>query len=228
MSPRAKRKRGSVGGPDARSTAREVDQHEIFTSWARDRGVEIDGVEAQRILFIPESAMFKPDPNLVQKEHLTTASPQAQLAVSAMLAFGRANSSLKVWQTVWPTVDEFKQGMPMYWPPELHGYLPPPVQQPLVRQLSDYDKDWTAAQALCRRRGFEEEEFKYYWAIVNSRSFHWKPPQKKIGVMVMCPFIDYLNHGPTGSSCKVALNAKGYEVTADRDYGELLVFSHSS
>ena len=63
--------------------------------------------------------------------------------------------------------------------------------------------------------------------IVNSRSFSWKPPHLKVGEMVMCPFIDLMNHGSTGSGCKVTQNAKGYEVHADRDYGKHR-FSYSS
>ena len=84
--------------------------------WAKERGVEINGVKPQvipgrglglvttralqdgdRLLFIPERAMFKPDRELLKRESLNQASPQAQLAVSAMHAFGPPDSGLRVW-----------------------------------------------------------------------------------------------------------------------------------
>jgi hypothetical protein len=38
--------------------------------------------------------------------------------------------------------------------------------------------------------------------------------------MVLCPFVDYMNHGPTGSGVTVMQTSKGYEVIAERDYGK--------
>lgn len=236
----AKRKRVSVHDPAVLTEiACAEDEHQLFTGWAKLRGVEINGVEAKsipgrgvglvtteslekgdRIIFIPEKAMFRPDATLLKRNHLTAASPQAELAVSALAAFEKLDSSFFTWQQVLPDENDFQASMPMYWPRELHEFLPPAVRQPLTRQIADYEKDWNAVRELCKRRNFPEERFKYFWMIVNSRSFHWKPPQSRAGIMVMCPFIDYLNHGPTGSGCNVMQNAKGYEVLADRSYGE--------
>ena len=215
------------------------DKHDLFTAWSRDCGVECNGVrpaklpgrgiglvttkrlkEGERLLFIPEKAMFKPDSSTLKQEDLDRASPQAQLAVSAMLEFNNAGSPSRLWETVWPTWKDFEESMPMCWPTALQRELPSSVHQPLERQLADYRKDWNASRELCGKSGRSEEDFRYYWMIVNSRSFHWKPPRGKGGLMVMCPFIDYINHGPTGSSCRVTQNAKGYEVTADRKYGK--------
>lgn len=40
--------------------------------------------------------------------------------------------------------------------------------------------------------------------------------------MVLCPFIDYMNHGASGQgTVNVRQTPRGYEITADRDYGEL-------
>lgn len=217
----------------------QLDKHARFTGWAQERGVEIDGVhpkqfagrglglattkplkEGDRILFVPEKAMFKPDVAALEREQLGQASPQAQLAVSAMLNFRSESSPLGVWLDTWPTFDDFLQSMPMCWSSNIQHQLPPPVNQPLERQRADYEKDWAATQTLCDKYNLSQDEFLYYWMIVNSRSFHWKPPRGKPGSMVMCPFIDYINHGPTGTTCRVRQTAKGYEVTADRDYGK--------
>ncbi|KAK3696763.1 hypothetical protein LTR37_017787 [Vermiconidia calcicola] len=233
----AKRKKVAQSTP---AVSAEDDKHTTFTNWAVNHGVEINGVkpasipdrgvgllttkpvkEGDRILFIPEKAMFKPDTALLRRETLDRASPQAQLAVSAMLKFGAKDSSLKLWQDVWPTGADFEDSMPMCWPASTQEFLPPPVQQPLARQLADYRNDWSSARRVCAQHGFIEREFKYYWMIVNSRSFHWKPPRGKGGSMVMCPFIDYMNHGPSGSGCNVSQSPKGYEVVADRDYDTL-------
>ena len=214
------------------------DKHQQFTTWAKDRGVEIRGVKAarlpgrglglvttkrirdgDRVLFVPERAMFSPDSVMLKREALNRPSLQAQLTISAMLAFRDSKSPMKLWEDTWPTVDDFEQSMPMCWPQNLQQLLPSPVYQPLERQLADYQKDWTVAKRIFDERGISESEFKYYWMIVNSRSFHWKQPRGTAGSMVMCPFIDYMNHGPSGSGCNVRQTAKGYEVIADRVYG---------
>ncbi|KAK5164335.1 uncharacterized protein LTR77_010031 [Saxophila tyrrhenica] len=218
----------------------DLDEHQLFTQWAKAGGVEIHGVAPKRIegrgiglvttmrhkagdrlLFIPERAMFKPDAKLLEREKLQSASPQAQLAFSAMFACkppeGNTGWETKPWTDVWPTVGDFTASMPIYWRKEDCEFLPPTARPHLKRQESDYDRDWDSVEDSCTALGYDEKAFKYYWTIVNSRSFHWKPPRGK-GVMVMCPFVDYLNHGPTGSSCKVVLTAKGYEVLADRKY----------
>lgn len=221
------------------------DKHQQFTRWSRDRGVHISGIKAERmegrgvglvttktlrkgdlILFIPEKAMFKPDPTLLKREKLSTASPQAQLTLSAMAAFRDSDSSFKLWEEVWPTMNDFQESMPMCWTDSLQQLLPPSVHQPLERQLADYQKDWNAAKSFCTQRSFSEGEFKYFWMIINSRSFHFKPPRGKAGSMVMCPFIDYMNHGPTGVGVDVAQTAKGYEVKANRAYGAFFVPFH--
>ena len=222
------------------------DKHGRFMQWAKERGVEINGVKPQvipgrglglvttralqdgdRLLFIPERAMFKPDRELLKREGLSQASPQAQLAVSAMHAFGPPDSSLRVWIDTWPALDDFKQSMPMCWTRDVQQMLPPSVEQPLKRQLEDWYLDRNATRDICSKSGWSEDDFLYYWLIVNSRSFHWKPPHYGAGEMVMCPFIDYINHGPSGTTCRVKQTAKGYEVVADRNYGKLDLISLS-
>ncbi|KAI6927477.1 hypothetical protein D0869_16038 [Hortaea werneckii] len=218
-------------------TADRDDKHVVFTKWARNQGVEINGVapsklegrglglmttrkikSGERMLSIPEKAMFKPDSKLLKQRRLERASPQAQLAYSAMSACKAKETGLGVWQATWPEAQDFWQSMPMCWSEDMRGKLPPSVQQPLERQLADYRKDWTALADVCRKYDYSEDDFKYFWMIVNSRSFHWKPPKGRPGSMVMCPFIDYMNHGPTGTTCQVTTDQHGYEVHADRDY----------
>jgi len=240
MGPRtAKRKRASDSQPLPSKSSRDADKHKVFTSWATDCGVQIDGVQpaqlpgrglglvvtksiksGERILFVPEKAMFKPQTTRTQAKPLRNASPQAQLAASILAACKKPDSQYPVWKATWPTMQDFQQSMPVFWPAGLQKLLPASVLQPLQRQKDDYAKDWRAVGNLCEESGWTEQDFKYYWMIVNSRSFHWKPANGRAGSMVMCPFIDYMNHGPTGTSCNVSQTQTGYEVVAERDYGK--------
>ncbi|KAM0718118.1 hypothetical protein Q7P37_006450 [Cladosporium fusiforme] len=233
--------------PKAASPSKENDRHALFTTWAQEQGVEINSVAPQqlpnrglgllttapvkageRMLFVPEKAMFKPVPATLKSAGLTqkpsTASPQAQLSLSALAKFSASDASstsgpgLRTWQATWPTMQDFSASMPLCWPEDLVGQLPPAVLAPLERQKADYARDWEAVKGFCETKGWSEETFKYYWCIVNSRSFHWKPSANRAGSMVLCPFVDYMNHGPTGSGCTVVQTAVGYEVWAARDY----------
>jgi hypothetical protein len=173
-----------------------------------------------RLLFVPEKAMFKPDVAFVKRSGLERASPQAKLSVSIMAKFTPTDSQLTPWETTWPTKHDFDTSMPLSWPSELLEYLPQPVLAPFERQKADYERDWEAAKGLCAERDWDEATFRYYWCIVNSRSFHWKPSAGRAGSMVLCPFVDYMNHAPSGSTVTVMQNSKGYEVVAERDYGK--------
>ena len=223
----------------------DQDKHILFTQWAKDRGVVIGSVKpsvipgrgvglvttakikkGEQIIFVPEKAMFKPDPSISQivkktKSDIDKPSPQAHLAVSMMVACFKKDSDYETWQKTWPTQEDFESSMPLFWSDEMCEFLPESVKQPLGRMREDYERDLK----FCKRslstlmRGLEQD-FKYFWAIVNSRSFHFKPPGAKPGFMVLCPFVDYMNHGPTGTGVKVSQTPKGYEVVADRDYGK--------
>lgn len=233
-------KRAKLEEPDTtndRSVAGEA-KHAVFTAWSIERGVEIKGVKparlpgrglglvttkkiknGARVLFIPERAMFKPDCSI-------KASPQAQLALSVMRADKHADSSMSTWTATWPTDSIFEHSMPMRWQTDLRALLPPPVKQPLVRQEEDYSNDLEAANEYLSAEDHSREEFRYYWSIVNSRSFHWKP-KGKAGSMVLCPFIDYINHSPSGTTCDVYQRSNGYEVIADKDYGKLYLIPYA-
>jgi hypothetical protein len=200
----------------------EPDKHAAFTTWAKERGVGLVTTAAiktgERMLFIPEKAMHKTNFSVIKSLGMDRASPQAKLAASIMSTSGV--SDINVWRATWPTIADIESSMPIWWPSGLVSGLPPAVLAPLERQKADYAKDWASAKHV----DFDERDFKYHWCIVNSRSFHWKPAQKaRPGSMVLCPFIDYTNHGPTGSGCTVTQEADGYRAVAERDYGESLI-----
>lgn len=216
------------------------DKYEVFTKWAEERGVEINGVEArrlpgrgfglvttkaipadERILLVPKKAMCAPDTNLIKSQRgLNKASPHAQLAISVMSFCKVEQSSFAVWEATWPTNQDFVDTLPLCWTKEEQDLLPPSVTLPLERQRRDWEKDWEAVAAYCQARGWSEQDYRYYWMIVDSRSFHFNPPHAKTGSMVLCPFIDLINHGPSTKTCQVFQSPEGYQVVADRDYGE--------
>ncbi|KAK4543363.1 hypothetical protein LTR36_005506 [Oleoguttula mirabilis] len=226
-----------------------ADKHATFTKWAQDRGVETNGVgparlpgrglglvtshaitKGERMLFVPEKAMFKPNAKFLKAHALERISPHAQLAISLMAVANSDEAPLASWQVTWPNAEDFHQTLPFRWTKVQRNRLPPSVQQPLERQEEDYRKDWNAISNCCTEHDWLESDFLYSWMIVNSRSFHWKPPRGRPGSMVMCPFIDYMNHGPSGTTCNVFQGPQGYEVLADRDYeaGEEVLATYGS
>jgi len=216
------------------------DKYEVFTKWAEERGVEINGVEArllpergfglvttkaipadERILLVPKTAMYTPDAKLIKSQQgLDKASPHAQLAISVMSICKAEQSPFAVWEATWPTYQNFVDTLPLCWTKEDQDLLPPSVTLPLERQRRDWEKDWQAVAAYCQDRGCSKEDYRYYWMIVDSRSFHFNPPHAKTRSMVLCPFIDLINHGPSKTTCQVFQSPEGYQVVADRDYGE--------
>jgi hypothetical protein len=111
-----KRARLSESKPEMEVPSQD-DKHTLFTAWAQERGVEINSVAPQqlpgrglglmttaaieagdRLLFVPEKAMFKPDVAFVKRSGLERASPQAKLSVSIMAKFTPTDSLLAAWE----------------------------------------------------------------------------------------------------------------------------------
>jgi hypothetical protein len=99
----------------------------------------------------------------------------------------------------------------------------------LKKQRTNMEKDWTDLHSTLP--GISKSLFTYTWLIVNTRTFYWEYPDlpkthvrlpKKRAQLTaddcyaMCPFMDYFNHSDVG--CDPKNDAKGYSVTADRDY----------
>lgn len=124
-------------------------------------------------------------------------------------------------RSVWPTPQDFRKCM-IAWsaPPELaqlKSLSPPSIRNPLDRLLQDLQRDIGSVAHLFAGQSSgggkaptpaspgqvqDEawyEEFVYHWMLVNTRSFHWKPHGVGEGNMVMCPFLDYMNHCPNGT-----------------------------
>lgn len=99
----------------------------------------------------------------------------------------------------------------------------------LSNQKAKLEKDWAILRSSLA--SVPKSLFIYTWLIVNTRTFYWdypdlskahaRLPKKRAQLTAddcyaMCPFVDYFNHLDVG--CDPKNNAKGYSVTADRDY----------
>ena len=165
----------------------------------------------ERLIFVPESAMLKPYERYQTNSQL---SPQAQLSatLSAAAAAEEDDEQYNSCSAVWPTHNDFRSSLLWLDPgivkskitpnakQEYTDLLPLTLRKPLERVVADFENDM---ESLCTQldgdvNDLDSEQDYYHWAISNTRSFHWKPPGRKTGRMVMCPFLDYMNHCPNG------------------------------
>ena len=146
-----------------------------------------------------------------------------------------------LWQAVWPTEEDFKSTMPIYYNKKLQDLLPIAASTLLTNQLTKLNKDWTDLSPHIP--SISKDLFTYTWLIVNTRTFYWnypdlpnshprlpKPKKKLTGddCYAMCPFMDYFNHSDVG--CDPQADKVGYSVTADRNYkaGEEVFVSYGA
>ncbi|KAL6712611.1 hypothetical protein ACN47E_000488 [Coniothyrium glycines] len=150
-------------------------------------------------------------------------------AVLALWYAGEKSHDYQLWIDVWPSKDDFYQTMPFYFAEGLQNFLPPAAKDILAKQLSNLERDWNELRTYMPN--IDKATFSYTWIIVNTRTFYWdypdlpnshpRLPKRRAKLTaddcyVMCPFIDYFNHSDVG--CDPTHDAKGYLVTADRDY----------
>lgn len=165
-----------------------------------------------------------------------------KLAASLALWYSDpSHDEYALWQAVWPTEEDFKSTMPIYWSKSLQDFLPRAAENLLTNQLSKLNKDWHDLQP--HLPSIEKDLFTYTWLIVNTRTFYWnypdlpnshpRLPKRKTKLTgddcyAMCPFMDYFNHSDVG--CDPEADAKGYSVTADRAYkaGEEVFVSYGA
>lgn len=169
--------------------------------------------------------MIKSDSSFLKKHALHKVSPQAQLA--AYLTVASQSDPRPEWyessRAVWPTPDDFKECMLAWSEPEelvvLRRNAPPSILSPLERLLLDLKKDVDAVAHLHvegQGEGNWSDDYLYHWILVNTRSFHWKPEGVKEGSMVMCPFLDYMNHCPNGHGVGQTLALAHVEIELKR------------
>ncbi|KAF4548599.1 SET domain-containing protein 3 [Elsinoe fawcettii] len=187
--------------------------------------------EGDVLVHVPTDAMIKPQPDLFDKEAekagpLPAPSPQARLAATLMHMESSEDEAYRTCSSVWPTADDFESSLFWYGgvgemiPQPLRDSMPTAMRTASTRLVQDFNRDLSSLQALKETpfANITAESFVYFWTIANTRSFAWKPQGRKEGIMVMCPFLDYMNHCSSGEGCGVSMSEDGYTLTANRDY----------
>ncbi|KAF2197678.1 SET domain-containing protein [Delitschia confertaspora ATCC 74209] len=224
------------------------EEHDRFIEWAQEQGIQINGVapakfvgrgmgivaardlkKGEKLVSVPTSAILNIDTKSVKDcDFPRNISVHGRLAGYIALEHENRKSTFQPWQDVWPTKAEFNEIMPLNWEKSLQELLPEPAKDLLNAQCKKLEKDWSDLQSHLGSK-VTKSLFTYAWLIVNTRCFYWDYPNlpasrlpKKRGHLTaddcygLCPFMDYFNHADEG--CDPDHDAKGYFVTANRDY----------
>ncbi|KIW14770.1 hypothetical protein PV08_07555 [Exophiala spinifera] len=225
-----------------------MSNHENLTEWALSRGYKLNGIKAHAfagrglgvlaerniepgevLMTIPMSAVRTAE-TLPKKiiESLHSCSNNGLLAVE--LAQDES-SEYAIWRQSLPSMEDF-QTLPVTWEEGVAKFLPSKARGVLSKQAAKIQKDWDAVSAGHINISFEE--FRYFWLLINTRTFYHTPPKMKLPpvnsdeCLAVVPYGDYFNHADIG--CKVSYSASSYEITADRRYdrGEEVLISYGS
>lgn len=126
--------------------------------------------------------------------------------------------TLAAWRHALPTMADMTATIPQMWREELQNLLPSPARSLLEKQQAKYQREWNMiSQAIPSLR---EEEFRYYWFVINTRTFlHDVPETQRYNWedrLALVPVADMFNHAESG--CTVSYTPEHYTVTTDRAY----------
>ncbi|KAH6620202.1 hypothetical protein C7974DRAFT_399107 [Boeremia exigua] len=238
------------------------EEHTKFVEWAEINGVTINGIapakfvgrgmgivaardiqKGERIVHVKNTSLIHVAlPSVKALKLPDNATVHGKLAASLSLWYSDpSHDTYALWQAVWPTEEDFRSTMPIYYNKELQDLLPRAAEILLTNQRAKLDKDW--ADLSPHLPSLSKELFTYTWLIVNTRTFYWNYPDlpnshprlpkrknKLTGddCYAMCPFMDYFNHSDVG--CDPCADSNGYSVTADRAYkaGEEVFVSYGA
>lgn len=131
-----------------------------------------------------------------------------------------ATTEFATWKKLLPSREHLAATMPLMWPPGLQELLPGGARELLNKQQAKFQTQWEAVATVFP--AVSEEEYRYYWLIVNTRTFYFESPGLEKyswdDRLALLPVADLFNHGEDG--CQVAYGEDGYTVTADRAYAE--------
>lgn len=226
------------------------EQHFRFVKWAENNGVDINGIAPARFIGrgmgIVASRDIKKGAQIVHVKntalvHVALPSIRDFKLPENVTVHGRLAAALALWYTdrkphdyqlwheVWPTREDFKSTMPLYYCEELQSLLPRAAAKHLTNQRDNLEQDWSDVKADIP--SIDKDLFTYVWLVVNTRTFYWDYPDlsnahprlpkrraklTSADCYAMCPFMDYFNHSDSG--CEPQHNAHGYSVLADRAY----------
>ncbi|KAK2075041.1 hypothetical protein P8C59_009200 [Phyllachora maydis] len=201
----------------------------------------------QSILEVPTSALRTLD---TVPSALARRLPK-DLTVHGLLAADLAldqTAKYAVWNALSPTRASIWSTLPLTWPPALQAHLPEAGQAVLRAQQAKLARDWAAVSQALGRRPFpalsssssgspgaplSEADYTYAWLLVETRTFYHSTARterrlRRHDHMALQPVADLFNHGEAG--CRVAFDAAGFSVYADRAYarGDEVVISYGA
>ncbi|KAI1334695.1 SET domain-containing protein [Xylariaceae sp. FL0016] len=209
--------------------------HDELLEWATGRGVKLNGITPKRI---PGRGIGLVATRVIKSEEVVLEVPTqcirtistvpkalkqklpSTLSVHGLLAADLAldtSETYTPWNAVCPRPEDFTTA-PLLWPPELQALLPPPARDLLFKQQTKFARDWAAVAAAFPDLG--EDDYRYAWLLVNTRTFYYLNPQlKRRGKedhMCLQPVADLFNHGAEG--CNVAFDHAGFAIKALQPY----------
>ncbi|KJK75307.1 hypothetical protein H634G_09325 [Metarhizium anisopliae BRIP 53293] len=203
-------------------------------SWARTRGVELDGIAPQQmpgrgigavatrsikagqvLMTIPAGAILRLDsvPASISSR-LPSASIHGLLA--AQLAAGcDAETALR--RDAMPSLQSFAATTPLFWHRRLRDLLPAGARRLVARQETALERDWAAFHEGFP--GVARDAYLRCWFLVGTRAFYHEtdatlgyPWEDRLALL---PVADMFNHAGV-PGCAVAFSPEAYTVTATR------------
>ena len=169
----------------------------------------------EHLISVPVSALFSIEsiPRGFRSLH-TGISVQGILASFLASGFADHHHDILVWREMWPSMNEFRQTMPLLWPRILtHSStrdsdgLPAAIgiesSRLLDKQSRKLRKDWDVVKKVVPNVDYDK--YVYNWLVVNTRSFYYEPPNERKpksrdDCMALCPLADCFNHADEGVS----------------------------
>jgi len=178
------------------------------------------------IIDIPRKCIIKPEESIFK--NVKNASVQAKLATmlymnSSLYANDNSvdddrrlnESPIAECESVWPSEDSFHSTL--LWHnllsdkcPDWFEYMPASLQKDAMKMRQDYAMDRAVLHQVASISELDHTPHDkcgilHIWAIANTRSFSWKASNSSRGMMVLCPFLDYMNHCPSGQGVSTHL-----------------------
>ncbi|OAR02762.1 hypothetical protein LLEC1_06616 [Akanthomyces lecanii] len=214
-----------------------MDDIDSLLLWATDQGVVLDGVRpssisgrglgmvATRVIHEGDVLMALPAPAIRSRHTLPRAlmvKVPANMTLHGLLAADLLlhPPSSRAWGKLVPSLDDFENSTPFFWPEQLQELLPPEAKNLLRNQQRRFRQDWNHA-----KEGFPDmaqQDYLHSWFLVGTRSFYYETQETLsypwLDRLALLPVADMFNHSSAG--CVVTFSTEAYDITADREYQE--------
>ncbi|KAL7936460.1 hypothetical protein V8C35DRAFT_295550 [Trichoderma chlorosporum] len=137
--------------------------------------------------------------------------------LAADLALGQSTTPT-VWQSSFPTLQDFEATTPFLWHEDLQRLLPRASKDLLTKQQARFFREWGFVSKAFP--DLQQKDYLCAWFIINTRTFYFETEEMKKYLpddrMALLPVADFFNHADHG--CKVSFSSEGYTILSDRVY----------